>query len=54
MELATIVKWQQTQDVELYYCPSNHRLTFKKYSFLYSQSLHDRVRTPYFNLEAYG
>ena len=54
MEHVAFVKWQQTQDVETYYCPSNHRLTFKKYSFIYSQSLVDRVRTPYFNLEAYG
>jgi len=53
MELRTLLKWQQTQDVEVFYS-TDRKLTFKKYGFLYSQSLVDLSSTPYLTLEAYG
>jgi hypothetical protein len=54
MELRTLLKWQQTQDVEVFYSPADHKLTYKKYGFLYSQSLVDLSCSPYLTLEAYG
>ena len=54
MELRTFLKWQQTQDVEVFYSHPALRLTFKKYGFLYSQSLSTLHCTPYVTLEAYG
>lgn len=47
MALSVVERWQQTADVEVFYDHSQRRITYKKYAWIYSQSVDSGQSTSY-------
>ena len=52
MALATVQRWQQTADVEVFYDLSTRKLIYKKYNWLYTQSVDTGETNKYVELKS--
>ena len=51
MALCVVERWQQTADVEVFYDIIQRKITYKKYAWLYSQSVDSGRSTRYSELQ---
>ena len=51
MALSVVERWQQTADVEVFYDLTQRKITYKKYAWLYSQSVDTGESTRYSELQ---
>ena len=51
MAWVTVERWQQTADVEVFYDLSTRKLLYKKYNWVYTQSVDSGVRNKYQDLQ---